>query len=321
LKADSRSADEGLALDVLIVGAGPAGLTAGMYLARYRRRVRIVHDGSSRALWVPRSRNIPGFPEGIAGPDLIARMSDHAVRYGAEIVESRVEEIACGQNDEGFRTRLADGATIDARGLILATGVDTNLAELDSGDHNVAVRNGVLRYCPICDGFEHSDERIAVLGSDLHGAAEAMFLRQYSSDVTLIPKWQVALTDRQRSELEASGVDVLEGRVLRLDATEEAMFVTIEGETEPRRFDTLYPAFGSTPRSELAAMLGPLTDPNGCIPFGAFSDGLLPGVYAAGDVIEGLDQISVAIGQAVMAATRLHNWLREQDGHVMADQK
>lgn len=318
---NSLSAGEGAALDILIVGAGPAGLTAAMYLARYRRRVRIVHDGRSRALWVPRSRNIPGFPDGIVGADLLTRMTEHAVRYGAEIVEGCVVEIARDEDRALFRARLDSGAAIDARGLILATGVDTNLAQLDSGDHNAAVQRGVLRYCPICDGFEHSDERIAVLGSDLHGAAEAMFLRQYSSDVTLIPKWQVALTDRQRGELEASGVDVLEGRVLRLDATEAAMFVAIEGEAAPRRFDTLYPAFGSTPRSELAAMLSQLTDPNGCIPFSAFSDGLLPGVYATGDVIEGLDQISVAIGQAAMAATRLHNWLREQDGHVMADQK
>ena len=318
---NSLSAGEGSPIDILIVGAGPAGLTAGMYLARYRRKVRIVHDGRSRALWVPRSRNIPGFPDGIVGADLIARMSDHAARYGAGIVEGRVVEIAREEDRALFRARLDSGAVIGARGLILATGVDTNLAKLDSGDHQAAVRSGVLRYCPICDGFEHSDERIAVLGSDLHGAAEAMFLRQYSSNITLIPKWQVALTDKQRGELEASGVDVLESRVLRLDATEEAMFVAIEGEAEPRRFDTLYPAFGSTPRSELAAMLGPLTDPNGCIPFSAFSDGLLPGVYAAGDVLEGLDQISVATGQGAMAATRLHNWLREQDGHVMADQK
>jgi thioredoxin reductase (NADPH) len=317
---ETEQRPDGDMIDVLIVGAGPAGLAAGLYLARYRRRVRIVHDGSSRALWVPRSRNVPGFPDGIIGADLIARMSDHATHYGAEIAAGKVVEIA-RRDDEGFRAILEGGAIIDARGLILATGVDTNLAQLDSGDHGAAVRSGVLRYCPICDGFEHSDERIAVLGSDLHGAAEAMFLRQYSRHVTLIPKWQVALTDKQRGELEASGVDVLEGRVVRLDATEEAMFVAIEGEAAPRRFDTLYPAFGSTPRSELAAMLGPLTDPNGCIPFSAFSDGLLPGVYAAGDVLEGLDQISVAMGQGAMAATRLHNWLREQDGHVMADQK
>ncbi|KQZ73196.1 hypothetical protein ASE06_12335 [Sphingopyxis sp. Root214] len=321
MKLEPPSNGETPALDVLVVGAGPAGLTAGMYLARYRRRVRIVHDGSSRTLWVPRSRNVPGFPDGIIGADLIARMSEHAVRYGAEIAEGRVVEIVRRENDGGFRARLEGGATIDARGLILATGVDTNLAKLDSGDHKTAVQSGVLRYCPICDGFEHSEERIAVLGSDLHGAAEAMFLRQYSSDVTLIPKWQVALTDAQRAELEASGVGVLEGRVLRLDAAGTTISVTLEDEAAPRRFDILYPAFGSTPRSELAAMLGPLTDPNGCLPFTAYSDGLLPGVYAAGDVVAGLDQISVATGQGAMAATRLHNWLREQEGHVMADQK
>lgn len=317
----SEPPSSGEAADVLVVGAGPAGLTAGMYLARYRRRVRIVHDGTSRALWVPRSRNVPGFPEGIVGSDLVARMSEHATRYGAEIIEGRVIEIAPGENGGGFRARLESGSAIDARGLILATGVDTRLAELDSGDHASAVQNGVLRYCPICDGYEHSRERIGVLGSDLHGAAEAMFLRQYSDDVTLIPKWKVALTDVQRGELAASNVEVLDGRISRLEATEKAMLVTMESETEPRRFDILYPAFGSTPRSELAAMLGPHTDANGCLPISAYLEGIVPGAYAAGDVIEGLDQISVAIGQGAMAATRLHNWLREQEGHQMADQK
>ncbi len=145
----SLSGGEGSPIDILIVGAGPAGLTAGMYLARYRRKVRIVHDGRSRALWVPRSRNIPGFPDGIVGADLLARMSDHAVRYGAEIVEGQVIEIARDENRAQFRARLDSGAVIDARGLILATGVDTNLAKLDSENHNLAVRNGVLRYCPI----------------------------------------------------------------------------------------------------------------------------------------------------------------------------
>lgn len=202
--------------------------------------------------------------------------------------------------------------------MILATGVETHLAELDQGDHMVAVRDGVLRYCPICDGFEHRGERIAVLGSDLHGAAEAMFLRQFSDKVTLIPKWQVSLSDAQRAELASNKVEIVEGRVLRLAATADAMFVAIEGEASPRRYDILYPAFGSAPRSELATAFGPLADDKDCLPFTAFSDGLLPGLYGAGDVVEGLDQISVAMGQGAMAATRLHNWLRETEGHVMS---
>ena len=305
-------------VDALVIGAGPAGLTAAMYLTRFKRRVRVVHDGTARALWVPRTRNVPGFPDGIVGEELSERMTDPARRSGAEIMFGRVATLE--RTAGHFRATLEESPSIAARAVILATGVDTNLAELDEGDHRTVVRDGVLRYCPICDGFEHRDERIAVLGSDLHGAAEAMFLRQFSRDVTLIPKWRVALSDAQREELTGSGVVVLEGQVERLAATARDIAVQMRGEPAARRFDILYPAFGSRPRSELAAALGALADDAGCLPFHAFSDGLLPGLYAAGDVVAGLDQISVAMGQGAMAATRLHNWLRDTEGHMMADQ-
>ncbi|MGL3822248.1 NAD(P)/FAD-dependent oxidoreductase [Sphingopyxis sp. R3-92] len=304
-------------LDALVIGAGPAGLAAALYLARYRRHVRVIHDGSSRLLWVPRSRNVPGFPDGIIGRDLVAKMSEHAELYGAEIEEGRVVALAELGERGGFAARLTSGELVEARGVILATGVETARATLDKGDHDSAVQSGILRYCPICDGYEHRREKIAVLGSDKHGAAEAMFLRQYTSDVTLIPKAYVELSDAQRRELADSDVKILEGKLSRLEATKDAIFVSLAGETRKRRFDVIYPAFGSTPRSELAAMLGPVTDPSGCLPASAYLDGLTPGVYAAGDVIEGLDQISVATGHGAMAATRLHNWLRETDGHVM----
>jgi thioredoxin reductase (NADPH) len=307
------------AVDILVVGAGPAGLTAAMYLARFRRSVRIVHDGRSRALWVPRTLNVPGFPDGITGAELIERMTDHAHRYGSSITEGRVAAIT--RSGANFLATLDDGESIESRGVILATGVETHLALLDEGDHDAAVHDGVLRYCPICDGFEHRDERIAVLGSDIHGAAEAMFLRQFSRNVTLIPKSDVALSDAQRSELADSDVAVVEGRLERLAASSIDIVAKIAGEAEPRRFDILYPALGSVPRSELAMALGAAADENDCLPFYSFSDGLLPGLYAAGDVVAGLDQISLATGQGAMAATRLHNWLRETEGHQMSDQR
>ena len=307
------------AVDTLVVGSGPGGLTAAMYLARFRRSVRVVHDGRSRALWVPRTRNVPGFPDGITGGELIGRMTDHASRFGSSITEGRVVSIE--RTGATFRAALADGARVESRSVILATGVETHLAALDEGDHDAAVRNWVLRYCPICDGFEHRDERIAVLGSDIHGAAEAMFLRQFSRNITLIPKWEVALSEAQRRELADSDVAIVEGRVKRLAASPTDISAQIEGEATPRRFDILYPALGSNPRSELAVALGVVADENDCLPFHSFSEGLLPGLYAAGDVVAGLDQISVATGQGAMAATRLHNWLREIEGHQMADQK
>lgn len=306
--------------DAIVVGAGPAGLTAALYLARYRRRVSVLHDGRSRALGAPMAWNVPGFPEGISGADFVARLTGQAERYGAVIEFGHVERLSTAEYGEGFVVEIEDGRRLTARGLILATGVVTNEAVIESGDHDAAVRGGVVRYCPICDGYEHRGRKIAVLGSDLHGAAEAMFLRQYSDDVTLIPKWRVALTRGQRAELEASDIRIEERQLLRLVHKEGRIEAVLAGAQAPLAFDTLYPALGSEPRSELLAGLGLEVDANRCLPADAFVEPLMPGVYGAGDVLAGLDQISTATGHGAGAATRLHNWLRAREGHVMADQ-
>lgn len=306
--------------DALVIGAGPAGLTAALYLARYRRPVRVVHDGLSRALGAPMAWNVPGFHEGIAGADLVERLTRQAERYGARIERGRVGRLSA-RGDGLFEAELDGGGRIVARGLILATGVVTNEADLSSGDHAEAVRSGALRYCPICDGYEHRGRRIAVLGSDLHGAAEAMFLRQYTDDVTLIAKWKVALTPDQRAELEASGIRIEERQLLRLAHRAGKISVDLAGSDTPLVFDTLYPALGSEPRSELLEGLGLASDAKRCLPDDAFAEPLMPGVYGAGDVLEGLDQISTATGHGAAAATRLHNWLRTREGHVMSDRR
>lgn len=319
--APERQPDDAPDCDAIVVGAGPAGLTAALYVARYRRRVRVLHDGRSRALGAPMAWNVPGFPEGISGADLVARLTVQAERYGAVIEVGRVECLSGAGDGDEFTAEIEGGRRISARGLILATGVVTNEAIIEAGEHDAAVRSGALRYCPICDGYEHRGRRIAVLGSDLHGAAEAMFLRQYTDDVTLIPKWQVALTEGQRAELEASDVRIEERQLLRLVHREGRIEVLLAGAQAPLVFDTLYPALGSEPRSELLAGLGLEGDANRCLPADAFAEPLMPGVYGAGDILAGLDQISTATGHGAAAATRLHNWLRAREGHVMADQR
>lgn len=310
-----------LAYDALVIGAGPAGLTAALYLARYRRRTLVLHDGRSRALGAPMAWNVPGFPEGISGADLVARLTEQATRYGAEIELARVDNLYASAGGARFVADLEGGRSVSARGLVLATGVVTNEAVLDGGDHEAAVRSGALRYCPICDGYEHRGRKIAVLGSDLHGAAEAMFLRQYTDDVTLIPKWQVELTPGQRAELAASDVRIEQRQMLRLAHRDGRIEVQLADVQDVLLFDTLYPALGSEPRSELLAGLGLEGDANRCLPADAFAEPLMPGVYGAGDVLAGLDQISTATGHGAAAATRLHNWLRSVEGHVMADQR
>src|SRR5690606_17391044 len=99
------------------IGAGPAGLTAGVYLARYRRRVLVLHDGASRAARIPRTYNVPGFPGGIAGAELLQRMEEQAILYGAVLRQDRVEKLQ--HVEDGFHASTAN-AEISARAVILA---------------------------------------------------------------------------------------------------------------------------------------------------------------------------------------------------------
>lgn len=300
--------------DALIVGAGPAGLTSALYLARYRRKVLVVHDGRSRALRIPLTLNVPGFPDGVAGPDLIERMTRHAETYGAEIAQGEIVSIR--RTDDGFEAKAADGRLWAARAVLLATGVALNEPDLPWVEHEQAIRDHVLRYCPVCDGFEATGKRLGVLGCDSNGAAEALFLRTYSSDVVLMTLNYPELSRDERDQLKAAGVKIKPGALDRLEPGHEAMTVHLNG-GETVEVDILYPALGCSPRSELGLALGLAAGEAGTLgplsPFG----GEVEGVFAAGDVVEGLDQISVAMGHGAVAATRLHNALRDRDGQVL----
>lgn len=298
--------------DIIIIGAGPAGLTAALYSARFLRATLVIHDGSSRAAQIPLSHNVPGHPAGISGSDLLERMARHARTYGAAIEEGEVLD-ACHDNGL-FHLTASHGKAYTARALLLATGVRQNQPPLDADVHQAAVDAGVLRYCPVCDGFEHRGHRIAVLGCDVSGAAEALFLAGYARNVTLLPQSDVELTADERRDLEEAGIGVCQDPVTQFQPTERHMLVHLQGHRDPLAFDVLYPALGSTPRSDLAQRLGLKREADGkaspSAPFGT----AVPGLFCAGDLVEGLDQISVAMGHGAIAATKAHNWLRETDG-------
>ena len=170
-------------VDVLIVGGGPAGLTAVIYLTRYHRRVVVVDDGNSRAKWIPRSHNHAAFPDGINGEDLLRRMREQAELYGATIVEAHIDTLE-GRAD-AFHARAGDLA-ISARAILLSTGVENRRPAIDGETHRDALNRGLLRYCPVCDGYEATGQAIGVLGADANGVAEALFLRTYSDRITLL---------------------------------------------------------------------------------------------------------------------------------------
>ena len=303
-------------IDCLILGGGPAGLTAAIYLARFLRSVTVVDAGGSRARWIPTSHNHAGFPDGITGPELLHRMAEQAERYGAVIHRGKVDRIA--PTDGGFAITAGD-LRLASRAVLIATGTTNHRPPgIDEATHDAAVAAGLLRYCPVCDGFEARGRRIAVLGSDKHGATEAQFLRHYSAAVTLLSVRSADLDAAERKALADAGIAVFEAAVTRLDFSGGGVSVGL-ADGQLLSFDTMYAALGSRANSRLAEELGLSLINEACIPPGDHMTTSLEGVWAAGDIVAGLDQISVAMGHAAVAATAIHNWLPKPELHVGGD--
>lgn len=299
--------------DALVVGGGPGGLTAAIYLARYHRSVIVIDDGDSRARWIPRSHNHAGFPDGIGGAELLDRMRRQAEHYGAIIAGGHIDRMT--RRQDGFHAE-GEGVMITARAVVLATGVENRKPKIDTAAHRDALNRGLLRYCPVCDGYEASGQAIGVIGADSHGVAEALFLRTYSDDVTLLANEAVTLTPDDRDRLAAAKVAIVESPLANLDFPDTVRARLRDG-TE-HRFDTVYPALGTDSRNTLARQLGLDLSEDRCIVTDAKQRTSLAGVYAVGDIVMALDQISVAMGHGAIAATTLHNNLRDQDCPVGA---
>ena len=304
----AASADD--RLDVLVVGAGPAGLTAATYLARFHRRFAVVDAGKSRARWIPTSHNCPGFPHGIGGDALLDKLRAQAEGFGVSIEDGRIERLQ--RDDGGFIATAADGRAWRARFVLLATGVVDVMPAMDGLEAGIAAH--AVRLCAICDGYEASDADIAVLAPVDVGIHHAAFLRSFSRTVAVVPSEAGEPSpDCARVAAEA-GIELLPAAVsMRC----EADACVVETEAGTRRFDTLYPVLGSDAQSRLATELGAAVDDNGELIVDARMQTSVDGIYAVGDVVSALNQISVAMGHAAIAASALHrrlppNWRERQ---------
>ena len=288
-------------LDCLIIGGGPAGLTAAVYLARFRRNVLLVDDGHSRALLIPETHNYPGFL-GISGVDLLASLREQAERNGARLQSGRAEELR--KSGDAFVARIGDDE-LRCKRLLLATGIVDESPDLPGMKD--AIYRGALRFCPICDGLEASDKRIGVLGALKTAAGKARFLRTYSRDVVLLPTDDPANSSEETRALQEDGI-VVEERVVDVDRTGDKV-VAVFGGGRRLPVDVLYPSLGCDVRSQLATTLGARCDDIGHLHVDDKQRTSVEGLYAAGDVVTDLHQLSVATGHAAVAATAIHNSL------------
>jgi thioredoxin reductase (NADPH) len=284
-------------LDVLIIGGGPAGLAAAIYLARFRRRLLLVDAGESRAELIPLSRNLAGFPDGIPGKQLLRRMRKQANFHQAPVLRDCVDTISRESSGSFKAAWPADMAR--SRIVLLATGVLDEPPPIP--DVRSAVERGLLRFCPICDGYEVVDRNLAIVGRGSTGVKEALFMTTYTRDLTLLTLGE-PLSGKERCQVQQANIAIEERPLLALAPDGSSILAHLCDGTS-KRFDLVYSALGCGPRSGLGQQLGCRVGSDGRFIVTKHQETSEPDVWAVGDVVRGLNQISVATGEAAIAAT------------------
>jgi thioredoxin reductase (NADPH) len=277
-------------------------MTAAIYLARYRRSVALYDAGQSRASLIPKSHNYPGFPAGVSGKELLALLARQMEFYQVPVIRARVTDLR--RNAEGFSAFSAAGE-FAARTVLLTTGIVDKTPEMKGLDE--AVSKSIVRYCPVCDAYEASDYRIAVIGAGPAAIAKAKFMRDYSKDVTLL--WQHTSKPFESNALDEAGIDIAT-RIIRLELRGDQVIAETGDGT--KTFDVLYPALGCDVQSDLAVALGAKTGDAGCLKVDEHQRTNVEGLYAAGDVVSDLHQIAVGTAHAAVATTHIHKMLPPQ---------
>lgn len=293
--------------DVIIVGGGPAGLSAALLLGRCRRRVLVCDDGNPRNAPAHASH---GFftRDGTPPAELLRLGREQLAPYGVEIWNAHVAEARCANG--GFEVVIEEGATLRCRRLLLATGVVDELPRIE-GIEPLYGRS--VWHCPYCDGWEARDQPLAAYGRGHDGVELAVGLKTWSDDIILFTDGGHPPTREERDLLQCEGVRWHSGRIARLEGTEGQLerVVLASGESIPRR--GLFFHTQPRQRSLLAQKLGCTFTRRGAVKTRKLEDTGVPGLYVAGDASRDVQFVIVAAAEGAKAALAINKSLRIED--------
>jgi thioredoxin reductase len=302
------SAAPRLTYECIIVGAGPAGLSAALMLGRCRRRVLVCDTGQPRNI---RSAGLHNYltRDGIQPAEFLDLARQEIARYSS--VEFRpIEVLDATRSPDGFRIVCADGLQLAARKLLLATGVVDELPAIDGLE---ALYGTSVHHCPYCDGWEWRDQAIAVYGRAEEGKALALGLTAWTEDLVLCTGGPSGLTEEDMDQLARAGIEVREQPVARLQGKdgllERVIFDT--GESLSRR--ALFICSGQHQRSALARKLGCRFTANGAVDTGTCEATDVPGLYVAGDASKEAQFVIVAAAEGAEAGMAINKSLLKED--------
>src|SRR3954470_13349721 len=292
--------------ECIVVGAGPAGLNAALVLGRARRRVLVLDNGAPRNYATHEMHGVLGH-DGVDPADLRARGRAELAQYGVDVVAADVQNAEV--LDGAVRLAWSDSAEV-TRTVILATGMLDEVPDIPGFDE---VWGTSAHTCPYCDGFEHRDERIAVLAAGARGEHLALLLRQWSDDVVLLSNGPHDLTPDQLARGHARGDGVIDTSVVALDSENGRLCrVQLEnGETLDR--DALFFYVGWQLRTELARALGCELRDDGAIVVDSEQATTVDRVYAAGNCADPRALVPTAAGSGVAAAVAINARLSVED--------
>jgi thioredoxin reductase (NADPH) len=281
-------------IDILIIGQGPAGLSAAIYAGRAGMNTRIL-GCNPKVAGDYTIDNYFGFPEPVTGKELIERGVRQARKFGVDLRCERVLGIHADAGGYRVRTEAGD---IDAPAVILATGV----SRVRPGIRNISDYEGQgVSYCVSCDGFFHRGKRVMVLGEGIFAANQALELLQYTPHVTICTQGKpLDMTPAFIEKLREAGIGVLETKVVSLQGKGELEGVVFDDDNR-QAVAGLFVAMGQASASDFALSLGLIRNGE-FIEVDRRQQTNLPGIFAAGDCVGRFLQISVAVGEGALAA-------------------
>lgn len=294
--------------DVIIVGGGPAGLSAALILGRCRRRVLLIDSGHPRNAVTPRMHGFLG-RDGRPPGDLRDEGRRELAAYDTvEIWDGRAVDAV--RRPDGFRVVMEDQRRADARRLILATGLRTDLPAIEGFSEFWG--NGV-HHCPYCDGYENGDRPLAIYGPGEAAKGLALELTAWSRDLTLFTDGPCGLDDPERARLDRNGIRIEERPVARLEG-EDGRFARVRlRDGTALECAALFFTTGPCIPSPLVERLGCDVSRKGTVPTGDYEETNVPGLYVAGDASRRVQLAIVAAAEGAMAAFAINTELLRED--------
>lgn len=300
-----RSSDS--SYDAIIVGGGPAGLSAALLLGRCRRRVLVCDVGKPRNA-ASHAMHCFLTRDGVSPADFLRIGREQLEPYGVEILLREVVEAEATEN--GFSVSLGDGRRLFCRKLLLATGVVDQLPGFEGAKERYG---SSVFHCPYCDGFERRDQALAAYGPGRAALGLALSLKTWSSDVVLCTGGQGSLRPADRELLERNGIAVRRERILRLEGADGGLERIVFEKGEPLERQALFFHTGQHQRSPIAERLGCEFNRRGTIRTNRLEGTRVPGLYAAGDATEDVQLVIVAAAEGAKAGFAINAALQKEE--------